>query len=144
MISSVDGEIYAYQTRLGIVCLTINVVGKKYIGCNRVVMKVAISSSISNHHIFMEEKIIETSLKEMFQRMHKNEFNERKIIKINDKVMRNLEEISSEGRQFLETAEAKKTKAVEHYVSTFFGRGLGDAKQKTTGNAEIDVLEKMV
>ena len=139
MISSVDGEIYAYQTRLGwcIVCLTINVVGKKYIGCNRVVMKVAISSSISNHHIFMEEKIIETSLKEMFQRMHKNEFNERKIIKINDK-------ISSEGRQFLETAEAKKTKAVEHYVWTFFGRGLGDAKQKTTGNAEIDVLEKMV
>ena len=107
-------------------------------------MKVAISSSISNHHIFMEEKIIDTSLKEMFQRMHKNEFNERKIIKINDKVMKNLEEISSEDRQFLETAEAKTTKALEHYASTLFGRDLGDAKQKTTGNAEIDALEKMV
>ena len=107
-------------------------------------MKVAISSSISNHHIFMEEKIIDTRLKEMFQRMHKNELNERKIIKINDKVMRNLEEISSEDKQFLETAEAKTTKAVEHYFSTFFGRDLGDAKQKATGNAGIDVLEKMV
>ena len=107
-------------------------------------MKVAISSSISNHHIFMEEKIIDTSLKEMFQRMHKNEFNKRKIIKINDKVMRNLEEISSEDRQFLETVEAKTTKAVEHYVSTFFGRDLGDAKKKATDNAEIHVLEKMV
>ena len=51
-------------------------------------MKDALSSSISSHHFFMEEKIKDVSLEEMFQRIHKNEYNKAKIIKINDKIMK--------------------------------------------------------
>ena len=38
----------------------------------------------------------------------------------------------------------RKQKLLSIMFRLFFGRGLGDAKQKTTGNAEIDILEKMV
>ena len=58
----------------------------------------------------------EVSLEEMFQRMYKNDFNEVSTIKLNSRVMKNAEEVSSEDRRFLQVVEEKTTKAGENYV----------------------------
>ena len=77
IISSVDGGPYAHQSWLGwcIVGCIINMVRKKSIGCNRVTVIDAKSSSIFRHHFVVEETIKEVSLEEIFQTMYKNNFN---------------------------------------------------------------------
>ena len=46
----------------------------------------------------MEEAKKEVSLEEMFQRMYKNGFNEGSTIKLNRRVMKDAEEVSSEDK----------------------------------------------
>ena len=118
VISSVDGGPYAYQTRLGwcIMDPIINMVGKKSIGFNRVPVIDATSLNISRHHLFMEETMKEVSLEEMFQAMYKNDFNEASTIKLNSRVMKYAEKISSQDRRFLQIVEEKTTKTSEHYA----------------------------
>ena len=91
-------------------------VGKKSIGCNRVAVIDATSSNISNHHFVVEEAMKEVSLEEMFQRMYMNDFNEASTIKLNSRVMKDAEEVSSGDRRFLQVVEEKATKTGEHYV----------------------------
>ena len=91
-------------------------VGKIFIGCNQVAVTDATSSNISNHHFVMEKAMKEVSLEKMFQRMYKNDFNETSTIKLNSRVMKEAEEVSSEDRRFFRIAEEKITKAGEHYV----------------------------
>ena len=55
---------------------------KKSLGCNRVAVKDASLSSISSHHSALEESMKDESLKQMFQMMYQNNFNERNIIKL--------------------------------------------------------------
>ena len=43
--------------------------------------------NISSHHFVMEEAMKEVSLKEMFQTVYKNDFNDASTIKLNIRVM---------------------------------------------------------
>ena len=115
MISSVGGGPYAYQTRLDWCSVSpiINMVSKKSTGCNRVAVIEATSSNVSSHQFVMEEAMKEVSLEEMFQTMYKNYFNEASTVKINSRVMKDAEEVSSENRRFLQIVEEKTTKVGE-------------------------------
>lgn len=62
----------------------ISMVGKNSIGCNRVAVKDAVSSSISHHHF-----AVGLSLEKTFQMMYLNKFHERNIIKLDSMVMKN-------------------------------------------------------
>ena len=91
-------------------------VRKISIGCNQVAVTDATSSSISNHYFAMEDAIKKVSLGKMFKRMYKNYFNEASTIKLNSRVMKEVEVVSSEDRGLLRIVEEKTTKAAEHYV----------------------------
>ena len=56
------------------------------------------SSNISSHHFVMEDPMKEVSLEDIFQTMYKNDFNEGSTIKLNNRVMKDAEEVSSEDR----------------------------------------------
>ena len=93
----------------------IDMVSKKSIDCNHIVIDV-MSSNISSHHFVIEEPMKELSLDEMFQTMHNNDFNDTSTTKLNNGVIKDVEEVSSEDRQFLQTVEEKTTMASEHCV----------------------------
>ena len=52
-------------------------VGKDPIGCHRIAIQDAISSRIADHQLVVEESMKDISLKEMFQKMHQNDFVEK-------------------------------------------------------------------
>ena len=118
VILSVDDDPYAYQTRLGwcIVGPILNMVDKRSVACNRAAVIDTTSSNISSHHFVMEETMKEVSLEEMFQIMYKNDFKEASTIKLNSRVMKDAEKVSSEDKRFLQIVEEKMTKAGEHYI----------------------------
>ena len=93
----------------------IDMVSKKSIDCNHVVIDV-MSSNISSHHFVIEEPMKELSLEEMFQTMHNNDLNDTSTTKLNNGVIKDVEEVSSEDRQFLQTVEEKTTMASEQCV----------------------------
>ena len=90
----------------------IDMVSKKFIDCHHVVIDV-MSSNISSHHFVIEEPMKELSLEEMFQTMHNNDFNDTSTTKLNNGVIKDVEEVSSEDRQFLQTVEEKTIMASE-------------------------------
>ena len=45
-------------------------VGKNSIGCHCIALQDAISSKIADHQVDVEESMKDTSLEEMFQKMH--------------------------------------------------------------------------
>ena len=90
----------------------IDMVSKKSIDCNHIVIDV-MSSNISSHHFVIEEPMKELSLEEMFQTMHNNDFNDTSTTKLNNGVIKDVEEVSSEDRQFLQTVEEKTIMASE-------------------------------
>ena len=109
VISSVDGGMYPCQTRLGwyIAGPIINMISKKFIGCNRVAVIDAAYINISSHHFVMEEAMNKVSLEKMFQTMCKSDFNKASTIKVNSWVLKDVEEFSSEDRRFLQIVEEK-------------------------------------
>lgn len=109
VISKVDGGTYPCQTRLGwcIVGPIINMISKKIIGCNQVAVIDAAYSNISSHHSVMEEAMNKVSLEKMFQTMYKSDFNKASTIKVNSRVLKDVEEFSSEDRRFLQIVEEK-------------------------------------
>ena len=122
VISSVDGGTYPCQTRLGwcIVGPIINMISKKFIGCNRVAVIDAASSNISSHHFVMEEAMNKVSIEKMFQTMYKNDFNKASTIKLNSRMLKDVEELSSEDRWFLQIVEEKTKWAGKHDVVSDF------------------------
>ena len=88
----IDGGPYIHQTRLGwcIVGSIIDMVSKKSIDCNHIVIDV-MSSNISSHHFVIEEPMKELSLEEMFQTMQNNDFNDISTTKLNNGVIKDVE-----------------------------------------------------
>ena len=117
VIASNNGGPYVYQTRLGwcIVGPISNTVGKDSIGCHRIVVQDAISSKIADQQFFVEESMKDVSLKEMFQKLHQNDFVEKEVINVNG-LLENMVEISKDDKAFLKTAEESTTKSGDHYV----------------------------
>ena len=58
----------------------------------------AASSNISSHHFVMEEAMNKVSIEKMFQTMYKNDFNKASTIKLNSRILKDVEELSSEDR----------------------------------------------
>ena len=93
----------------------INIIGKKSIGCDRVAVIDSPSTNIFSHHFVIEKAMKEVNLEKMFQTMYKNDFNEAITIKLISRVMKDAEEVSSEGSRFLQIVKQKTTKAGEYY-----------------------------
>ena len=55
-----------------------NMVGKDSDGCHHIAVQDAISSKIADHQFVTEESMKEISLEEMFQKIHQNNFVEKK------------------------------------------------------------------
>ena len=53
-------------------------VGQDSVGCHRIAVRDAISSKTAEHQFVVEESMKEVSVEEMFQKMHENNFVEKK------------------------------------------------------------------
>ena len=85
VIASNTGGPYTYQTRL-VWCIVgpiSNMVGKDSIGCHRIAVQDAVSSKIADYQFVVEEFMKDISLEEMFQKMHQNDFVEKKVTNVN-------------------------------------------------------------
>ena len=111
ILQSQDGGPYAYKTRLGwCVVGPINCRVKNCsTSCNRVAVKVVASSKLGSHHFPVEDSVKDISLKEMFQRMYKQDFSESDTV-VSDSILKNVSEISCDDRKFLDIVEWRTVK----------------------------------
>ena len=102
VIASNSGRPYAYQTCLGwcIVGLISIMVGKDSIGCHRIAVQNARSSNIADCHFVVVESMKDSSLEEMFQKMHQNDSVEKQVISVNG-LLENMVEIFKDDKAFL-------------------------------------------
>ena len=111
---------YAYKTLLGwcIVGPIINTETKRSISCHRVAVKNVISSRLAPHHYEFEKSIEDISLQEMFKRMYSNDFNEHDAT-VADSIRNSFDEISIEGKKFMDIVQKNTSKKNYHYVVPF-------------------------
>ena len=116
ILQSQDGGPYAYKTRLGwCVVGPINCTVKNCsTSCNRVAVKDVASSKLGSHHFPVEDSVKDISLKEMFQRMYKQDFSESETV-VSDSILENLSEISYD-RSVLDIIERETFKSNGHYA----------------------------
>ena len=117
ILQSQDGGPYAYKKRLGwCVVGSMNCTTKVYsTSCNRVAVKDAASSKLGSHHFTVEDSVKDITLEEPFQRMDKQDFSESET-GVLDSILKNLSEISSDDRTFLDIVERGTVKRNGHYV----------------------------
>ena len=93
-------------------------VSKKSIDCNHIVIDV-MSSNISSHHFVIEEPMKELSLEEMFQTMHNNDFNDTSTTKLNNGVIKDVEEVSSEDSNSFRQLKKRQRRLVNTVLCLF-------------------------
>ena len=117
ILQSQDGDRYSYKTRLGwCVVGPMKCTTKDYsTSCNRVAVKGVASSKLGPHNFTFEDSVKDTSLKEMFHRMYKQDFSESETLVSHSK-LKNLNKISCDDRKFLDIFERGTVKRYGHYV----------------------------
>ena len=87
-----------------------------YTACNRVAVRDISSSKLGAHHVVVEDMVKGISLDEMFQRMYNHDFNESENVPVQNGILKNVNGISHEDRQFMKLVENGIFKQNVHYV----------------------------
>ena len=117
ILQSQDGDRYSYKTTLGwCIVEPMKCTTKDYsTSCNRVEVKGVASSKLGPHNFTVEDSVKDISLKEMFQRMYKQDFSESETVVSHSK-LKNLSKISCDNIKFLNIFERGTVKRYGHYV----------------------------
>ena len=75
-------------------------VGKDSIGCHRIAVQNARSSNIADYQFVIVESMKDSSVEEMFQKMHQNDSVEKQVINVNG-LLENMVEIFKDDKAFL-------------------------------------------
>ena len=95
----------------------INTERKRNISFHWEAVKDVISSRLAPHHFGVQKSIKNISLEEMFKIMYSHDFNEHDTT-VADSITNSVNEISIEGRTFLDIVEKNTSKKDYHYVVT--------------------------
>ena len=116
VISSQDGGPYALETALGwcvVGPIEDNGKGKKVINCNRIAVEDIGTKKVAAQHFQIESQVKDTGISDMLERMYHLDFTEPKFN--SNMMLKKLDEVSHEDKQFLKLMDTKATKFGDHH-----------------------------